>query len=93
MTGADGRVRMRAEREHVRQPATTVGRVDISGIAYRSPVPNLHVADAEPALTAALYSRPLQIRARSAADGDAPCGALARRCLCTMFRPDSWKVP
>ncbi|MEV7863559.1 hypothetical protein AB0O86_33375 [Streptomyces hirsutus] len=41
--GADGRARTRAERGHVRQLATTVERVDISRVAYRSPAPNLHV--------------------------------------------------
>lgn len=63
VTGADGAVRTRAERGHVRLLATTVGRVEISRIAYRSPAVkagNLHVADAELALPAQLYSRPLQ---------------------------------
>jgi hypothetical protein len=53
--GADGVVRTRAERGHVRLLATTVGRVEISRITYRSPAPkvgNLHVADAELALPA-----------------------------------------
>ena len=61
--GADGVVRTRAERGHVRLLATTVGRVEISRIAYRSPalkVGNLHVADAGLSLPAQLYSRPLQ---------------------------------
>jgi hypothetical protein len=61
VTGADGRVRTRAERGHVRLLATTVGRVEVSRIAYRVPkAANLHVADAELSLPAALYSRPLQ---------------------------------
>ncbi|MDT0470007.1 ISKra4 family transposase [Streptomyces gibsoniae] len=63
VTGADGVMRTRAERGHVRLLATTVGRVEVSRIAYRSPaskVGNLHVADAELALPAQLYSRPLQ---------------------------------
>ncbi|MFF3519036.1 ISKra4 family transposase, partial [Streptomyces sp. NPDC002573] len=63
VAGADGVVRTRAERGHVRLLATTVGRVEVSRIAYRSPavkVGNLHVADAELALPAQLYSRPLQ---------------------------------
>ncbi|MFD3586797.1 hypothetical protein [Streptomyces sp. NPDC058683] len=43
VTGADGWVRTRAERGYMGQLATTVGRVGISRVAYRSPAPNLHV--------------------------------------------------
>lgn len=39
----DGRAHARAEHGHVRQLATTVERVDISRVAYRSPAPDLHV--------------------------------------------------
>ncbi|MFH9354702.1 hypothetical protein [Kitasatospora sp. NPDC017646] len=61
MTGADGRTRTRAERGHRRWLATTVGRVEVSRIAYRAPAAaNLHVADAVLSLPVQLYSRPLQ---------------------------------
>jgi hypothetical protein len=71
VTGADGIERRRAERGHVRQVATTVGRVSVERIAYRaSGASNLHPADAELSLPGALYSRPLQAMiVREAATG------------------------
>ena len=45
----------------IRLPATTLGRVEVSRIAYRAPaVSNLHPADARPALPDGGYSFPLQ---------------------------------
>lgn len=61
VTGTDGVARRRAEKKRRRQLATTVGRVEVSRIAYRAPsVPALHPADAALALPQALYSHPLR---------------------------------
>ncbi|MEU6321983.1 hypothetical protein [Streptomyces sp. NPDC047009] len=61
VTGADGVVRTPAERGHRRWLATTVGRVEVSRIAYQAPkAANLHVADTVLSLPAHLYSRPSQ---------------------------------
>lgn len=61
VTGADQVARRRAERGRSRQLATTVGRVEVTRIAYRAPgAPALHPADAALALPAALYSYPLR---------------------------------
>ncbi len=59
--GADQVVRRRAESEHTRLLATTLGRVEVTRIAYRGPgVSNLYPADAQLALPAGWYSFPLQ---------------------------------
>jgi hypothetical protein len=59
--GADQIVRRRAESGHARLVATTVGRVQVTRIAYRAPaVSNLYPADAVLALPDRLYSFPLQ---------------------------------
>jgi hypothetical protein len=59
--GADQAVRRRAEPGHTRLLATTLGRVEVTRIAYRKPgVSNLHPADARLALPADWYSFPLQ---------------------------------
>ena len=61
VTGADAVVRRRAEPGHTRLLATTLGRVEVSRIAYRAPtVSNLHPADARLALPDGGYSFPLQ---------------------------------
>jgi hypothetical protein len=61
VTGADQVVRRRAESGHSRLLGTTLGRVEVTRIAYRNPgVSNLHPADAELALPAGRYSFPLQ---------------------------------
>ena len=61
VAGADGVVRRRAETGHTRLVATTVGRVQVSRIAYRAPgAANLHPADKLLALPDKLYSFPLQ---------------------------------
>ena len=61
VAGADGTTRVRAERGHRRLLATTVGRVEVTRIAYRAPaVSNLHLADAALALPTRLHSLPLQ---------------------------------
>lgn len=60
VTGADQVVRRRAELGHTRRLGTTLGRVEVSRIAYRAPgVSNLHPADARLAMPATLYSYPL----------------------------------
>jgi hypothetical protein len=60
VAGADQVVRRRAEPGHTRLLATTLGRAEVSRIAYRAPgVSNLHPADARLALPATLYSYPL----------------------------------
>ncbi len=60
VVGADEVARRRAERGHSRLLATTVGEVEATRIAYRSPgVPNLHPADARLALPPGRYSYPL----------------------------------
>jgi hypothetical protein len=57
VAGADGVVRRRAESDHTRLVATTVGRVEVTRIAYRAPgAPNLHPADARLALPEEIYS-------------------------------------
>jgi hypothetical protein len=61
VTGADEVARRRAEPGHTRLLATTLGRVEVTRIAYRAPaVSNLHPADARLALPAGWYSFPLQ---------------------------------
>jgi hypothetical protein len=61
VTGADEVARRRAEAGHTRLLATTLGRVEVTRIAYRAPaVSNLHPADARLALPAGWYSFPLQ---------------------------------
>lgn len=61
VAGADGIARVRAEQGHRRLLATTVGRVEVTRIAYRAPgAANLHVADAALALPTRLHSFPLQ---------------------------------
>ena len=61
VTGADQVVRRRAEPGHTRLLATTLGRVEVSRIAYRAPaVSNLHPADARLALPDGGYSFRLQ---------------------------------
>jgi hypothetical protein len=61
VTGADEVARRRAEPGHTRLLATTLGRVEVTRIAYRAPAaPNLHPADARLALPAGWYSFPLQ---------------------------------
>ncbi|WP_246002604.1 ISKra4 family transposase [Allorhizocola rhizosphaerae] len=52
---------MQAETGHTRLVATTVGRVQVTRIAYRAPgVSNLHPADARLSLPDKMYSFPLQ---------------------------------
>jgi hypothetical protein len=61
VTGADEVTRRRAEPGHTRLLSTTLGRVEVTRIAYRHPgVSNLHPADARFALPAGRYSFPLQ---------------------------------
>jgi hypothetical protein len=61
VTGADQVVRRRAEKDRRRLLATTVGRVEVTRIAYRAPkAANLYPADAVLALPMGLYSYPLQ---------------------------------
>lgn len=61
VTGADEVIRRRAEAGHTRLVATTVGRVQVTRIAYRAPeASNLHPADAQLSLPDRLYSFPLQ---------------------------------
>lgn len=61
VTGTDEVVRHRTERGHRRLLATTLGRVEVSRIAYRAPgAANLHAADAALALPAGIHSYPLQ---------------------------------
>jgi hypothetical protein len=61
VVGADGVARVRAEPGHTRLLATTVGRVEVSRIAYRAAkASNLHPADAVRALPARTHSFPLQ---------------------------------
>jgi hypothetical protein len=61
VTGADQITRRRAEAGHARLLATTLGRVEVSRIAYRAPaVSNLHPGDAQLALPDGRYSFPLQ---------------------------------
>jgi hypothetical protein len=61
VAGADHVVRHRAEPGHARLVATTVGRVQVTRIAYRAAgVSNLYPADAQLALPDRLYSFPLQ---------------------------------
>jgi hypothetical protein len=61
VTGADQITRRRAEAGHTRLLATTLGRVEVTRIAYRAPaVSNLHPADARLALPDGRYSFPLQ---------------------------------
>lgn len=61
VTGSDGVVRVRTEHGHRRQVATTVGRVEVTRIAYRAPkAANLHPSDAALALPSRLHSFPLQ---------------------------------
>jgi hypothetical protein len=64
VVGADGVVRRRAEPDHTRLVATTVGRVEVTRIAYRAPgAPSLHPADAHLALPEQIYSYPLRRQA------------------------------
>jgi len=59
--GADQVVRRRAEPGHARLLATTLGRVEVTRIAYRAPaVSNLYPGDARLALPDGRYSYPLQ---------------------------------
>jgi hypothetical protein len=61
VTGADEVTRRRAEAGHTRLVATTVGRVQVTRIAYRAPgVSNLHPADKLLSLPERMYSFPLQ---------------------------------
>lgn len=61
VVGADEVVRRRAEPDHTRLVATTVGRVEVPRIAYRAPgAPSLHPADAQLALPEQIYSYPLR---------------------------------
>lgn len=61
VTGADGVTRRRAEAGHTRLVATTVGRVQVTRIAYRTPgAANLHPADALLSLPDRMCSFPLQ---------------------------------
>ncbi|MEU3787918.1 hypothetical protein [Streptomyces sp900129855] len=61
VTGSDNLARGRAEKGRRRQLATTVGRVEVSRLAYRAPKAGaLHPADAHLALPAAPYSHPLR---------------------------------
>lgn len=61
VTGADEVIRRRAEAGHQRLVATTVGRVEVTRIAYRAAgAANLYPADAQLALPDRLYSFPLQ---------------------------------
>ncbi|WP_328474604.1 hypothetical protein OHA21_15635 [Actinoplanes sp. NBC_00393] len=59
VTGADQVPRRRAEPGHTRLLSTTLGRVEVTRIAYRHPgVSNLHPADARLALPEGRYSFP-----------------------------------
>lgn len=61
VTGADRVMRRRAEPGHTRLLSTTLGRVEVTRIAYRAPaVSNLHPGDARLALPEGRYSFPLQ---------------------------------
>jgi hypothetical protein len=61
VAGVDGVIRRHAEDGHTRLVATTVGRVEVTRIAYRAPgVSNLHPADAHLALPEQIYSYPLR---------------------------------
>jgi hypothetical protein len=61
VAGADEVVRRRAEPGHTRLLSTTLGRVEVTRVAYRAPaVSNLHPADAQLALPEGRYSYPLQ---------------------------------
>jgi hypothetical protein len=63
VVGDDQVARRRVERDHQRLVATTVGRVEVSRMAYRAPeAANLYPADARLALPERLYSFPLQKR-------------------------------
>jgi hypothetical protein len=63
VAGVDGVPRRRAEGGHTRLVATTVGRVEVTRIAYRAPgASNLHPADARLALPEQIYSYPLRRR-------------------------------
>jgi hypothetical protein len=63
VVGDDLVARRRVEPGHRRLVATTVGRVEVSRMAYRSPgVANLHPADARLALPERVYSFPLRER-------------------------------
>jgi hypothetical protein len=89
VTGADEVARRRAEPGHAQLLATTLGRVEVTRIAYRAPaVSNLHPADAWLALPAGWYSFPLQRQGvhetvtgalREARDGLAPGDRCAGR--------------
>jgi hypothetical protein len=61
VVGTDTVVRRRAERGHRRLLSTTLGRVEVTRIAYRAKgAPNLHPADATLALPVGIHSYPLQ---------------------------------
>jgi hypothetical protein len=61
VAGTDAVVRRRAERGHRRLLSTTLGRVEVTRIAYRAQgAPNLHPADAALALPTGIHSYPLQ---------------------------------
>ena len=61
VTGTDQVTRRRAEPGHTRLLGTTLGRVQVSRIAYRAPgVSNLHPGDARLGLPQGRYSFPLQ---------------------------------
>jgi phage tail protein X len=61
VAGTDQVVRRRAEPGHTRLLTTTLGRVEVTRIAYRAPaVSNLHPADVRLALPDGRYSYPLQ---------------------------------
>jgi hypothetical protein len=63
LTGTDQVTRRRAEPGRVRQLATTIGRVEVSRMAYRAPGASaLHPADAVLALPRALHSYPLRLQ-------------------------------
>jgi hypothetical protein len=63
VVGDDRVARRRIEPDHQRLVATTVGRVEVSRMAYRAPgVVNLYPVDALLALPQRLYSFPLQKR-------------------------------
>ena len=61
VAGTDAVVRRRAERGHRRLLSTTLGRVEVTRIAYRAQgAPDLHPADAALALPTGIHSYPLQ---------------------------------
>ncbi|QCX82832.1 hypothetical protein C9F11_46410 (plasmid) [Streptomyces sp. YIM 121038] len=61
VTGSDTVVRPWAERSHRRLLATTLGRVEATGMAYRAPgAANLHPGDAALSLPQQVCSSPLQ---------------------------------